>query len=190
MEYEELQWVWKQWWWHSEFVPEPGGRRPLGRQFGRHCSVREKNGHRNTVRTTVRGGQATGWTGDYMALARDRNAAFPMEGQRVETWHKVILKYSCLISKVHNPTPPPCTVKFQRKANALQAPLSTRVVFRGDHSVCETEKMSLDWTQNVDTKPHIQEEEISLEKIFKKLHMIFGAYFGSVHFCLIVVSVM
>lgn len=106
-EYEELQWVWKQQWRPAGFVPEPTGRRPLGRPLGLHCSV-EVRTERETEwnRGTVRGQQATGWTGGLHGSHHRGNLSFSYRGEGLKCETKWSPKYSCSISKVHNPTPP------------------------------------------------------------------------------------
>lgn len=110
-EYEELQWVWKQPRRPAGFVPEPTGRRPLGRPLGLHCSVearteRECERERGWNRGTVRGQRATGWTGGLHGSHQRGNRSLSYRGQGLKSETKWSPKYSCLISKVHNPTPP------------------------------------------------------------------------------------
>lgn len=106
-EYEELQWVWKQQWWPAEFAPAQTGHRPLGRPLGLHCSVKART-ERDTwwKRGAVRGQRATDWTGGCMAPTTGGTLwlSYRSDGLKAET--KWSHKYSCLISKVHNLTPP------------------------------------------------------------------------------------
>lgn len=138
-EYEELQWVWKQQWWHVEFVPEPTGRRPLGRQLGLHCSVEGRTDRETEVQSEDN--KPPAGQGGITWLSAGRQPLFLLQGRGIEIWNKVIPEVFLLNLKSAQPDSDPQQSSFRGRRKLCRLQLAPGWSRRTTTELRATEKM-------------------------------------------------